>query len=293
MRAVKEMANAKINLYLDVISRREDGFHDVKTVMHSVSLADELTVTYTPAAQASVRMSVKGNRFLPTDDKNLAARAAMLFMQNAGINATVEIKLEKRIPVAAGLAGGSSDAAATLRSMNKLFDRIFTDRALSLMAARLGSDVPYCLYGKTALCEGRGEIMTKLPDTLKLNVVVATAHEHVATPAAYASLDTMYSSFDGSVPTGAKPYYDSLISAIRSGESISGGLFNVFESAVLPACPGAKTLKSRLIELGAVASMMSGSGPSVFGIFDTEDEAQAAAKRLSEEGFFAASAKSV
>ena len=293
MRAVKEMANAKINLYLDVISRREDGFHDVKTVMHSVSLADELTVTYTPAAQASVRMSVKGNRFLPTDDKNLAARAAMLFMQNAGINATVEIKLEKRIPVAAGLAGGSSDAAATLRAMNKLFDRIFTDRALSLMAARLGSDVPYCLYGKTALCEGRGEIMTKLPDTLKLNVVVATAHEHVATPAAYASLDTMYSSFDGSVPTGAKPYYDSLISAIRSGESISGGLFNVFESAVLPACPGAKTLKSRLIELGAVASMMSGSGPSVFGIFDTEDEAQAAAKRLSEEGFFAASAKSV
>ena len=293
MRAVKEVANAKINLFLDVISRREDGFHDIKTVMHSISLSDTVTVFYTPSSEPAVRMAVKGNRFLPTDDKNLAARAAMLYMQSAGVSATVEIKLEKRIPVAAGLAGGSSDAAATLRAMNRLFGRLFTDRALSAIAARLGSDVPYCLYGKTALCEGRGEIMTKLPDSLKLNVVVATAHEHVATPQAYSALDAMYSSFDGSIPTGADSRYGALISALNGSSQIQNGLFNVFESAVLPTYPGASALKVRMLELGASASMMSGSGPSVFGIFDSEEAARSAADKLCGEGFFASFAKSV
>ena len=216
---VTEKAYAKINLYLDVISRREDGFHDIKTVMHSISLFDELTVTYKPSPITNVRLRLKGSRFLPTDDKNLAVRAAVLYLDALKKNADIEITLKKKIPIAAGLAGGSSDAAATLRAMNRLFDKAFTERALYKMAASLGSDVPYCLYGKTALCEGRGEIITKLPDTMKLNIVVAVANEHVSTPRAYSALDGIFSSFDGSVSTGGEAYYSVLMDSLEKGKS--------------------------------------------------------------------------
>ena len=148
MTVVKELAHAKVNLYLDVISRREDGFHDIKTVMHSISLADTITVSLSASKETSVRLQIVGNRHLPTDMKNLAVRAALLYLEKSGINASVEIKLEKCIPVAAGLAGGSSDAAAVLRAMNRLCGKMFSEKALYSMAAELGSDVPYCIYGK-------------------------------------------------------------------------------------------------------------------------------------------------
>ena len=148
MRAVKERANAKINLYLDVISKRDDGFHDIKTVMHSISLADEVTVIYRPSAVTSIRLSLKGNRFLPIDERNLAYKAAKLFLDSASLMADIEIRLEKRIPVSAGLAGGSTDAAATLRAMNKLFGKLFTDRALYKMAAEHG-------WGKSLVKNGK------------------------------------------------------------------------------------------------------------------------------------------
>ncbi len=293
MRAVKEKANAKINLYLDVIARREDGFHDIKTVMHSISFADEITVIANTASVRSVRMSVRGNRFLPVDERNLAVKAANLFLDVAGVNASIEMKLEKRIPVAAGLAGGSTDAAATLRAMNRLFGRMFSERVLYKMAAELGSDVPYCLYGKTALCEGRGDIITKLPDKLKMYFVVAVADERVSTPKAYSRLDSMYSSFDGSVPTGGDKIYNSLIESLEIGMLSDGSLFNVFESAVLPMCKGASMIKGRMIELGATASLMSGSGPSVFGVFKTYEDAERAATLLRGDGVRAYCASSV
>ena len=293
MRAVKEKAYAKINLYLDVVSRREDGFHDIKTVMHSISLCDEVTVSYSPSSVTSVKIAVKGGSFLPTDDKNLAVRAAKLYLATAAKTANIEIKLEKRIPVAAGLAGGSSDAAATLRAMNKLFNKIFTERALYKMAEQIGSDVPYCLYGKTALCEGRGELITKLPDVLSLNVVVAIANERVSTPAAYGTLDGMFSSFDGSIKTGGEEIYADFIRAMTSGEIRHNALFNVFEKAVLPDCPKATAIKNRLMQLGAKAALMSGSGPSVFGIFETEEQAMLACSELRKEKITAYSASSV
>lgn len=293
MKAVKEIANAKINLYLDVIARREDGFHDIKTVMHSVSLHDELTVVYKPSNTTNIRLRLRGNRFLPTDDKNLAVRAAALYLETLKRTADIEITLKKKIPIAAGLAGGSSDAAATLRAMNRLFDKAFTERALYNMASTLGSDVPYCLYGKTALCEGRGEILTKLPDTLKLNVVVAVANEHVSTPRAYTALDDMYSSFDGSVSTGGEEFYDSFIDLLTHGKPLTCELFNVFEKAVFKTCPGALKIKKRLAELGADTTLMSGSGPSVFGVFESEKKARAACEALRAEKIIAYFAKSV
>lgn len=293
MRAVKEKANAKINLYLDVISRREDGFHDIKTVMQSISLSDELTVSYKPSSATDVRVFVSGVRYLPTDDKNLAVRAARLFLERAGKVANIEIKLKKRIPIAAGLAGGSSDAAATLRAMNRLFDRLFADKVLFSMAAELGSDVPYCLYGKSALCEGRGEIITKLPDVPSFNVVVAIANERVSTPVAYTTLDGLYSNFDGSKETGGDACFARLMSAVKDGKVPSDGLFNIFEEAVLPTCNGASWIKKRLFELGAKSALMSGSGPSVFGIFETQELAELACSALRTEKFIAYTAKSV
>ena len=283
MKTIKEKANAKINLYLDVLSKREDGFHDIRTVMHSVSFGDTVTVTATPSDTTTVTMSVEGNRFLPTDSRNLAARAAYLFLERASINASINIELVKRIPVAAGLAGGSSDAAAVLRALNRLYGRFFTVSALNEIAAELGSDVVYCLYGRCALCEGRGEIMTRLNVRLSGYVVIAIGNEHMSTPAAYKALDTIFSDFDGTCPTGGDECFARLMPALRENTVAPEGLFNVFEEAILPLCPTAKSIRARLVELGARAAMMSGSGPSVFGIFDTFDDAVSACMALRKE----------
>ena len=293
MIAVKEKAYAKINLFLDVCAKREDGFHEIKTVMHTVSLCDDVTVFYTPSDRTNIRVSVDGNRFLPQDSRNLAYAAAQLYLDRCAINANIDIKLKKRIPVAAGLAGGSSDAAAVLRALNKANKRLLTDKALSELSSELGSDVPYCLMGKTALCEGRGEIMTRLPDVFVGYAVIAIAGEFVSTPKAYGALDAVFSNFDGSVPTGGDEKYPVLKSAIDSGRLDVNGLFNVFEGAVLPECPKATAIKAELLTLGAKAAMMSGSGPSVFGIFDTLAKAENAASILSQKGITATVACSV
>ena len=285
MIAVKEKAYAKINLFLDVVSKREDGFHEIKTVMHTVSLCDEVTLFYTPSDKTNIRVSVDGNKFLPQDSRNLAYRAAQLYLDKCALTASVDIKLKKRIPVAAGLAGGSSDAAAVLRAMNKANRRLLTDKALSELSAELGSDVPYCLMGKTALCEGRGEKMTRLPDVYLGYAVIAIADEFVSTPKAYAALDGVFSDFDGTVKTGGNEKFPILKSAINEGEIDIKGLFNVFERAVLPDCPKATEIKAELLSLGAKAALMSGSGPSVFGIFDTLSKAELAKEALVKKGF--------
>ena len=290
MNAQREKAYAKINLYLDVTSKRTDGFHDIATVMHSVSLADDITVTVNSLGTRSVRLILDGNRRLPLDSKNLAVSAAELFLEKTGIDADIVIKLNKRIPVSAGLAGGSTDAAAVLRAMNKLFRRPLADRALISLAEALGSDVPYCLIGGTVLCEGRGERMTRLDDKLKLYTVVAVAREHVSTPLAYSRLDSIYSNFEEErVSSGLA----SMLTAIQSGRLPESGLFNIFEDAVFPICPGAMEIKKRMLELGAIYSLMSGSGPSVYGVFESPKSALAAERELVSLGFSAFYAESV
>lgn len=293
MKTVKERANAKINLYLDVLAKREDGFHDIKTVMHSVTFGDDLTVSVEPSERTEVRLTVSGNKYLPTDSRNLAVKAAYLFLERARLTATVDIEMVKRIPVAAGLAGGSSDAAAVLRALNKLYGKLFSISALNEIAAELGSDVVYCLYGKCALCEGRGEIITKLKTKLNLYAVVAIANEHMSTPAAYKAIDGVYADFDGSVPTGGEAHFERLIPALAKDTPDLGGLFNVFESAVLDLCPGAAEAKRELMRAGALAAMMSGSGPSVFGLFETLDAAKRGCFKLRAKKFKAYYAKLV
>ncbi|MBO5908993.1 MAG: 4-(cytidine 5'-diphospho)-2-C-methyl-D-erythritol kinase [Clostridia bacterium] len=285
MKSIKERANAKINLYLDVLTKREDGFHDIKTVMQSVNFGDEIIITCTPSLQSNVRLFVEGSRFLPTDMRNIAVKAAYAFMERAGISENIDITLKKRIPVAAGLAGGSSDAAAVLRALNKLHGRLFSNKALNSIASELGSDVVYCLYGKCALCEGRGEIITKLKHNAEQFLVIAIANEHVSTPAAYKELDRIYSDFDGSCDTGSLEHFNLLMDSIAVDRVNENGLFNVFETAILPMCPGAAEAKKMLTKLGATASLMSGSGPSVFGLFKTPKDARFACERMRELGF--------
>ena len=293
MVSVKEHAYAKINLYLDVLSKREDGFHDIRTVMHTVSLHDDVTVSVKRSERCSVHLSVAGHSKLPTDSRNLAYRAAELFLSTTLISAEVDIRLVKRIPVAAGLAGGSTDAAAVLRAMNRAFKKPLTDKRLLQLAAELGSDVPFCLIGGTALCCGRGERMERLGEALDLKLVVAVGDEHVSTPAAYAELDEIFDDFKTSRDGSHELALAGIIKSASSGKLPEGELYNIFENAVFKTCFEAERLKSKMLELGAAYALMSGSGPSVFGIFNNELDAVRAADELASSGlraYFAESA---
>ena len=293
MISVKEHAYAKVNLYLDVLTKREDGFHDIETVMHTVSLSDELTVRVRRSDRPSVRMEVLGHPKLPTDSRNLAVRAAELFLSATLISAEVDIRLVKRIPIAAGLAGGSSDAAATLRALNRAFKRPLTEKRLLELASELGSDVPYCLIGGTALCYGRGERMERLDDNLDLKMVVAVADEYVSTPTAYSELDALFSDFKGERDTAHKDALASVLQSVKSGDIAELKLYNIFENAVFKTCFKAESIKQRMLDLGATHALMSGSGPSVFGIFENERDAVVCASELKALGIRAFFAESI
>ncbi len=293
MRVVREKANAKINLFLDVTALREDGFHEIKSVMHSVSLSDKITVKYIPSKNVSIKLRICGCKFLPTDEKNLAYRAAQLFLERGAVSGEIQIYMEKRIPIAAGLAGGSADAAAVLRAMNKLFDRLFSEKALFSIGAELGSDVPFCIHRKTALCEGRGEQMSEIYGVPVSHFVIACPKLHISTPSAYKRLDELYSSFDGTVKTGSEDKYERLISSFGQNKIDKNGLFNIFESAVLPLAEESAKIKTIMLEEGADGALMSGSGPSVFGIFSDRYRAERVAKKISQLGFSSHYAHSV
>ena len=293
MISVKENAYAKINLYLDVLSKREDGFHEIKTIMHTVSLADEVTVSVRRSDKSSVRLTVVGQSKLPTDSRNLAVKAAELFLSATLIKAEVNIKLVKKIPVAAGLAGGSTDAAAVLRALNRAFKKPLTEKRLLSLAAELGSDVPYCLLGGTALCYGRGERIERLPENLKLHIVIASTDEHVSTPFAYSELDRIYSDFTNERTDDSERYYDAIYGSILSGELTNTQLYNVFENAIFSSYNGAECLKKRIVSLGATHALMSGSGPSIYGAFTDKASAERARDTLISEGVRAYYAETV
>ncbi len=272
-------AYAKINLYLDVIGKRPNGYHDVLTVMQSVSLCDMLTVTKT----AGEGISLDTGGVLPADGSNLIVRAANAYFAASCAPFGVDISLEKRIPMAAGMGGGSADAAATLKALNALDGMRFSTERLAEIGAAIGADVPFCVCGGTCLCEGIGEIMTPIKTTLDTALVVAMGGEGVSTPEAFAALDARYRNFaDFSPERTPKP----LISALQNG-SLSDtvlALFNRFEEVVEPMRPAVSEIKRSLLNHGALAAQMSGSGPSVFGIFADEKAAQQAAEHLTRTG---------
>lgn len=280
-----ERANAKINLYLDVVSRRENGYHDLYTVMQSVSLCDLVTVDFRPGIHTNIFMQASGNDKMPLDCRNLAWRAAELFLQRVNKSGEVKITIEKHIPMAAGLAGGSSDAAAVFRALNSLCGEPLSTKELCALGAKLGADVPFCIVGGCAVAEGIGDRLTPihgLDSTCAL--VVACMGEGVSTPWAYGELDTRFGGFltERSIENGKK-----ITASLQNNEHASAfcaDFYNIFEEVVPSVQPCVDPLKKTMREHGALRSMMSGSGPSVFGIFESVASASAACEALKAMG---------
>lgn len=271
MASVVEKAYAKINLSLDVLSRRADGYHNIKSVMQTVSLADTVTVADAPAGGITVTCDCAA---VPQGQGNLAYRAAEVFFAETGRACGVTIAIEKKIPMEAGLAGGSADAAAVLRALRRLYDPLLPISALQRMAAAVGSDVPFCVRGGTALIRGRGEEVRKLAAMPPCNIVLCKPEISCATAEMYRLLDER--TIEG------RPDTAGLTKAleVQDRQDISERLGNVFEQ-VLPPESVILAIKRELLALGARAACMSGSGSTVFGIFfEDEPAARAAAQTL-------------
>ena len=276
MRSLTLPAPAKLNLTLDILGSRSDGYHEMRMVMQSVSLADRVTLELGPAG--GVRAD-SGLGFLPKDRKNLAVSAALAFYEALGQEPPgLRITLEKNIPVCAGTAGGSSDAAAVLRGLNELSGAGLSPETLAEIGARVGSDVPYCVLGGTMLAEGRGEVLTPLPSLPACSIVLCKPAFSISTPVLFQAWDRQ--------KRRLRPDTDGLITALDAGDlpGIAQRVYNVFE-AVLTANQRREIdrIKNALIQSGALGAAMTGSGPTVFGIFDREDLAKAAADQLAEQ----------
>ncbi len=262
-------APAKLNLTLDVLGRREDGYHDLKMVMQSITLADQLTLR--PGRAPGIQVS-SSFHFLPTGEKNLAGKAAVCFYQALGRPARdLDISITKHVPVCAGMAGGSSDAAAVLRALNRLEGDPFSPEELAHVGEAVGSDVPYCVLGCTALAQGRGEVLTPLSPLPHCWVVACKPDFPVSTPELFARID--------SCRIRRRPDADGLIAALEQGDlmEVARRMYNVFED-VLPERQLARVadIKNTLIQQGALGANMSGTGPTAFGLFSSQSQAQAA-----------------
>lgn len=268
-------AYGKINLGLDVVRKREDGYHEVRMIMQTVSVYDKLELEQTEKPGIELKTNLS---WLPVNEENLAYRAADSLMKEFEISQGVRINLEKNIPVAAGMAGGSTDAAAVLKGINSLFSLGLSDEELMKRGVKLGADVPYCIMGGTALSEGIGEILTPLPPLPECNILIAKPEVSVSTKFVYENLKAN--------ELKEHPDIDGMTEAIKSGErkGVIARLGNVLETVTVPAYPVIKEIKDFMKEHGAENVLMSGSGPTVFGIFDTEESMSKAAKALEKSG---------
>ncbi len=270
-------AYAKLNLTLDVLGKRPDGYHDLRMLMQTVALADEITLT--PQERPGVRVQTNLH-FLPNNEKNLAAQAALRFLRaNSLEERGFSIDIEKKIPVCAGLAGGSSDAAAVLRGLNEMLGTGLLPAELARLGQEIGSDVPYCVTGGTALAEGRGEVLTALPPLPPCWVVLCKPEFSISTPALFAGVD--------SVRLRCRPDTQGAIDSLRAGDlaGVARRMYNVFED-VLPDRQRARVadIKNMMVQCGALGASMSGTGPTAFGLFPGEAEAREARDRLLELG---------
>lgn len=272
MKCISMRAYAKINLALDVLGRRENGYHDVKMIMQNLDIYDELEFELTGPGSEII---IEANREdIPTDDRNLIAKAIRLMYKEYAVESSIRVKLVKNIPVEAGMAGGSTDCAAALRAVNELFSLGADTGRLMELGVRLGADVPYCVLGHTALSEGIGEILTPVKGLTNCHVLVAKPAVGVSTAMVYQKLRLD----EGLV----HPDVDGMIEALEA-EDVSGvadRLGNVLESVTTILYPEINELKSAMKKMGALNSIMSGSGPTVFGIFEDEETAAAAAEYI-------------
>ena len=273
MDKIQLKALAKINLGLDVLRRREDGYHEVKMIMQTIGLHDDLEIrkTKTPGIQVKTNLY-----YLPTNENNLVYKAAKLLMDEFQIQDGVSIQLKKRIPVAAGMAGGSSDGAAVLWGINQMYGLGLSMQALMERGVRLGADVPYCIQRGTALAEGIGEKLSVLPPMPKCTILIAKPGISVSTKFVYENLHA------NDLKPEQHPDVDSMIEAMRQKDLglLGSRMGNVLETVTIPAYPVINEIKRTMMDNGAIGSMMSGSGPTVFGIFDSPVAAKQAMKAV-------------
>ncbi len=272
---IKEKAYAKLNLSLDVGAKREDGYHEMNMVMQTVSLCDELTITPTEDGRLAARSNL---RFIPSDERNLAVKAARVFLEAAGESGQgLLITLHKKIPVGAGMAGGSSDAAAVLRALNRMYGERFTCAELEKLSEQVGSDVAFCVSGGTALARGRGEILEPLPPLPDCRIVICKPEFSISTPELFRKLD--------SVPVRHHPDTAGMLEALRQGDlrALCRRMYNVFEDVGDRRMRTVAEIKSRMLDHGALGSIMTGTGSAVFGVFTDSDAAAAAARELGKE----------
>lgn len=268
-------ALAKINLGLDVVRRREDGYHEVRMIMQTIHLYDKLDIKKTTEAGIAITSNLS---YVPTNENNLVYKAGKLLMDEFDIKEGVSVHLQKRIPVAAGMAGGSSDAAAMLYGMNQIFDLGLSRRDLMERGVKIGADVPYCLMRGTALAEGIGEKLTSLPPMVKCPVLIAKPAISVSTKFVYENLKLDENT--------EHPDIDQLLADIKNKDlhAIAGHMGNVLESVTIPEYPIIAQIKEQMLRSGAVNSMMSGSGPTVFGLFEEEETARKAYEDMQKSG---------
>ena len=268
-------AFAKINLGLDVLGKREDGYHEVRMIMQTIRMYDQLDMR--KSVEPGIHLTTN-KKYIPVDENNLVWRAAKLMMDTCGIIEGVSIHLHKVIPVAAGMAGGSSDAAATLVGMNRLFNCGLSKEKLMELGVQIGADVPYCVLRGTALAEGIGEKLTVLPPMPDCWILIGKPGISVSTKYVYTTLDPNTDT--------VHPDIDGMKKALEDGNlyGITERMGNVLQDVTIPAYPEVERIKEQMKTLGAVNAMMSGSGPTVFGIFDNEEKAQEACQKLRESG---------
>ena len=272
---MRENAYAKLNISLDVTEKRPDGYHDMVMVMQTVSLADELDIVLNDTGRVQVRSNL---HFIPSDERNLAVKAALCFLAAAGkAGQGMLITLTKRIPVGAGMAGGSADAAAVLRALNRMYDFPFTGDALEKLAEQVGSDVPFCVRGGTMLATGRGEKLESLPDLPDCQFVLCKPDFSISTPELFRKLDQS--------SLRCHPDTAGIVAALQSGElePIARRMYNVFEDVDDRRLRTVKDIKSVLLDCGALGAIMTGTGSAVFGIFRPEADCSAAVEALKKE----------
>ena len=284
-RAVKEKAFAKINISLDVTKRRPDGYHDMVMVMQTISLCDELTLTLNDSGRVNARTNMS---FLPCDEQNLAVKAAKCFLQAVeDPKSGADILLRKQIPVGAGLAGGSADAAAVLRAMNRLYGDPFDTVQLCRLGEKVGSDVPFCAVGGTKLARGRGEILSALPDFPDCCFTVIKPAFSISTPELFRRLD--------SADSRCHPDTAGILQALERKDlrQICRRMYNVFEDVGDRRMKTVAQIKDSLLDYGAIGAVMTGTGSAVFGVFTDPEKAAAAADAMKDRYKFACVAEPI
>ena len=274
-------AYAKINISIDIVSKMADGYHNLEMVMQTVSLSDEITIKCSKGLISTEKNEVTvdaGLPYIPSDEGNIAVKAALAFFEHTGIPGYhTDIKVDKKIPVSAGLGGGSADAACVLRMLDKMFYTGLGREALEKLGSTIGSDVPFCIDGGTQLAQGRGDILTNLPSIPKCCIVICKPPFYCSTPELFGRVKCE--------KIRARPDTNGLIKALDEGDlgGIARRMYNVFEDVLPHGKSDIEDIKGALLDNGALGTVMTGSGPAVFGIFNDVLSAQNAYEQLNKE----------